>query len=226
MLNISKTKEVILNALTTKKTQTELAKELNLSFPAINKEIKELIYLDFIKELEKKPGKTRPYKVYIRNDFFYFISSMQNNFYSDKMCVNEYLKLHLNLWKIPQKEYLFFIESFLWAILCDSSKIKELDSFAIFGSVAKGNATENSDIDILLISQKNSKILDYGKEGAIITDINGDKKMIMAQTFTKEEFLNNYKKGSKFIKEILSNMIIIYDKENFLYNLKNGISKK
>jgi hypothetical protein len=48
----------------------------------------------------------------------------------------------------------------------------------------------------------------------------------MLQIFEKDEFLESCKKGSKFVKEILSNMIIVYDKRNFLTNLKNEFAKR
>jgi len=54
-----------------------------------------------------------------------------------------------NLEKIPQERYL--------RLICDcfhqTSATLNLEAFVIYGSVARGNATPNSDVDVLLISE-------------------------------------------------------------------------
>jgi len=54
-----------------------------------------------------------------------------------------------NLDKIPQERYL--------RLVCDcfrrTSETLNVDSFAVYGSVARGSATTNSDVDILVVSE-------------------------------------------------------------------------
>jgi len=55
-----------------------------------------------------------------------------------------------NLDRIVQERYLKLILDCLRTIL----KMMDLESFAVYGSVARGQASKNSDIDILLISEE------------------------------------------------------------------------
>lgn len=229
ILNISKTKWKIIEIISREnKTQTELATELKVSLAAINKEIKDLLSENLIKEVEKKQGKTRPYRCYGLNEFFYFVKATKEETNAKLLTINNYLRLHLNIWRIPQEEFHYFIENFfLLNILNDKDVFENIESFAVFGSVAKGTATEGSDIDVLIIRKTKGELKDLKETGLLVEDnFNKKTKIIMPQIFEINEFLDSYKKESKFIKEILSNMIIIYDKNNFLTNMKDEFTKR
>jgi len=43
----------------------------------------------------------------------------------------------------------------------------------------------------------------------------------MGQVFDKNDFINSFNSNSKFAREVVKNMTIIYDKDNLLLNLKN-----
>jgi predicted nucleotidyltransferase/biotin operon repressor len=231
ILNISKTKWKIIDLLSREiKTQAELARELKISLAAISKEIKELLALGLIREVEKRQAKTKPYKCYRLNEFLYFVGATKEEGIDSKfLAIDDYLRVHLNIWKIPQKEFHYFIENFFFTNICNNKEIfANIESFAVFGSVAKGTATEGSDIDVLIITNDAKQMLNRLGGESFLVENNFEKKtkIIMLQIFEKDEFLESYKKGSKFVKEILSNMIIVYDKRNFLTNLKNEFAKR
>jgi predicted nucleotidyltransferase len=74
----------------------------------------------------------------------------------------------------------------------------------IFGSLAKGNFSEASDIDLLLIGNH-----DYESLLPIISSLEKKlKREINIVDFTNKEFLDKQKKGDDFIKNIFSDKII------------------
>jgi len=103
------------------------------------------------------------------------------------------------------KELKLILEDFI-----DSMESKfNILSIVLFGSYSKGNATKESDIDILLLSKSSinigKKIKDmyakYGKEiNPILMTINDFKKQ----------------KDKALIKEIINNHYILYGVENFI----------
>lgn len=220
-----KTHWAILKELSKKNTTpTELSKALKISLPAVHKVIHELLNEKFIKESAVKAGKTRPYKMYSLNEFVFFTKVLRNNVMQTFLPVDENLKIHLNIGGIKQKEFHYFIEQFWWQII-NANFIHDVESFAIFGSVAAGTATEGSDIDVLTIGKESKKLKKIIKEQAIENVYTKKTRILMPQFFSKEEFIDAYKKGSKFIKEMLLNMIVIYDKNCFLTNLKDELEK-
>ena len=103
------------------------------------------------------------------------------------------------------KELKIILEDFVKPI---ESTINTI-SIVLFGSYAKGTATKESDIDILLISETKTGIdkitkeihAKYGKE-------------INAVVMTSEDFKKQ--KGKEIIKEIIKNHYVLYGAENFV----------
>jgi len=124
-----------------------------------------------------------------------------------------------NLEKIPQERYL--------KLICDcfrkTSRTLNVESFAVYGSVARGSATINSDIDVLLISE----------------DLNGSLGSRIGQLYRVEESLrpelewlskNKIHTGFSFYPlrkleaqglptlflDLTEDAVILYDKDHFL----------
>ena len=93
---------------------------------------------------------------------------------------------------------------------------KSISRIVLFGSAAKGEADEESDIDLLIVVSDGDPYIwrrKFIEETLPITYQLG--RYISIKTFTEKEFENLAKKGSFFIKEVLSNGIPIYRaKEN------------
>lgn len=88
--------------------------------------------------------------------------------------------------------------------------------FLVFGSYAKGKQTANSDIDLMIISNK-KEIEDKIQEALSLMPIKTH-----ALFFTEEEFIRmKDSKSSNVIKEALERNIILYGIENY-HRLKNA----
>ena len=83
-------------------------------------------------------------------------------------------------------------------------KLKGLEEAFIFGSFAKGNFSDDSDIDLLVIGKH-----DFKELAKIISNLESRfSREINVVDFEKAEFLKRKKSGDDFIKNILSTKTI------------------
>ena len=79
----------------------------------------------------------------------------------------------------------------------------------LFGSYAKGNPEEYSDIDVAVFVEKDGKGLDYVEESAMLFTLVRNIDVRIEPTLFYTEELENYEKAS-FINDILTTGEIIY----------------
>lgn len=102
-----------------------------------------------------------------------------------------------------------------------------LITLIIFGSVAKGTARRGSDMDIFVIvknkpNEKTRKLLRQAsyEVSDIFTEISQE------YIYTQNNFMENYNIGDDFLINVMSDGIILFDKDNFFSNyLSKGIPK-
>lgn len=200
-----------------KKTPTELAKLLKISLPSLHKHLTYLEKEKMIVKTEGKKGKTRPYTEYsLGQGFVYFIKALPGEAEQKFLTIDENLKLHLRIWAIPQRKYHYYIESLWWEL---QDHLENISSVGVYGSVARGDAKEGSDIDVLLLVKKDEKKYEQ-LFGTKLIGPKGKGEMIMTQVFEVKDFENSLKKGSKFAQEALKDIKMIYDQENTVEKLK------
>jgi len=208
---LSKTKWRIIEGLSKgDKSPVELARAMKMSVPTIYLQLVELERMGLISKSDLKNGKTRPFQQYsIGEGFLFFIKAMPNETLNKLIKIDENIKLHFRVWSIPQQEFHQPVEEFYWRL---KPKLRKIDTIAVFGSVARGDANEESDIDILLLCDNEFKISPEMVDGKVFTP----------QVFLTEDFKRSLKEGSKFANEIIKDMIIIYDKKGVLQDAKRG----
>ena len=152
-MNLTKTRWRILKLLAeNNKTQTELADSLNISMPSVYSQLKYLEEHKLVYREKERKGKTRPFTEYsLGRGFVYFIEAVPNEAKKVYLEVDENIKRHLRIWSVPQKEFHYPIEKFWWDA---ENYIDDIEFIAVYGSIAKGNAREDSDIDVLIIVKK------------------------------------------------------------------------
>jgi len=191
------------------KTPSEIAKVLRISHPSVHAHLKNLESQKMIVKKEAVKGKTRPFLVYSLGDgFVYFVKALSGSSEKRMLVVDDNLLLHLNIWSIPQQEYHEVIEAYWWAKL--KPVIGRVEAVAIFGSVARGDAKVDSDIDVLVLSK--------GKL-SLSTSMVG-KRIFVPQIFVFDDFKNSVEKKSKFASEVKKSMRIIYDPRGVLSGIK------
>lgn len=104
---------------------------------------------------------------------------------------------------------------------------KNLVSVILFGSIARGDFSENSDIDIIVIAKNFPK--DFSKRIDLFIPIveKARKKapnypFIQVYPLTMNEALKN----RPIYLDLITDAIILYDEENFMMNVLNKLFKK
>lgn len=196
---------------------TEVARILGTSIQNANFILKKLGQKKLVVKTLKS-GKTRPFTQYsIGKGFIYFAQALPGKAEKKFVEIDDLLQVHLNIWSIPQKEFHYYLEDFWWGIKRYWNKIK---CVVVFGSVARGEARKDSDIDIMILTQSKEKIM--GKKlGAFMAGAKENNKIVTCQVFTLQEVQAKIQYGDKLIKEILREGIVIHDPQNYFSNLKN-----
>jgi predicted nucleotidyltransferase len=170
-------------------TINEIAKSLNEYYFNVHRTISKLIKDNVI--IKEKVGKSYLCSINLRNEKSFALIQLseierKNNFYNSN------------------KEIKVILED-----LVETLKSVNPVSIVLFGSYAKGSASRESDIDILLISKTKPRMgkiaremyAKYGKEINLIA--------ISPNDFKKQ-------KDKALIKEIIENHYILYGVENFV----------
>jgi len=90
-----------------------------------------------------------------------------------------------------------------------------IDAMVVYGSLARGEAREDSDIDILIVG-RDKEI--RGRVSEISYDVdyeNNFETFITPIYFTEEELEHRVKVGSPFIFEVLKEGVTLYDNGTF-----------
>jgi len=90
-----------------------------------------------------------------------------------------------------------------------------IQSIIIYGSVARGEATKDSDIDVLVVS-KDKKVREKVSDVSYEVDLENDfETFITPIHLTTDELEHRIKVGSPFISAILKEGVILYDDGTF-----------
>ncbi len=84
------------------------------------------------------------------------------------------------------------------------------EKIILFGSYATGNATDDSDLDLIVIQETNAPVLDRGKD--IRFSLLGTKIAYDLLVFTKKEFDERKKNKFSFLYSALTNSKILYER--------------
>jgi len=91
----------------------------------------------------------------------------------------------------------------------------KIDSIVLYGSVAKNTASEESDIDVLVVARDDERGL-YDKISKIRTQVDLENNTLTALMYVTCEEIEHYAKlGSPFMKSVSEEGMILYDRGVF-----------
>lgn len=93
-------------------------------------------------------------------------------------------------------------------------------AIAVHGSVARGDAREDSDIDLLILANEDVVKIRKSCEAVVIKKPREEPRMVMAQVFEPDGFRRALRAGSKFAREVIKTMLPIYDPNRVLATLR------
>ncbi len=106
-----------------------------------------------------------------------------------------------------QEEYRKVIDEFLKNV--DENYKDKIEKTILFGSVARGKATEVSDVDVLLITNEDSFMVQRLISGIVIDILLKTGKYISVKVLTKDEYELQKKIDSGFYRSIAQEGVVI-----------------
>lgn len=213
MFGVNKAKKQILEKLVEKPwTPTELAEELGKSPEAVYNHLNDLEEMGVLAK-SKVPAKTRPKTKYsIGNGFAQYLAALPGRFILRTIETDENKEALLRIWAVPQEEFHPYLEE-LWRQIRQE---KEIKSAAVYGSVARGTADEDSDIDLLLITGGRTEDRIREDYESRVLEAGGDSKLVMAKVYSESDYGKSKEAGSDFLERIQNELHVIHDPEGIL----------
>jgi len=101
----------------------------------------------------------------------------------------------------------------------------KIESIVLYGSVARNEAHEDSDIDILVVTRDDDRKL-YDRISKIRTRIDLDNNTLTALVQMSRNELEHYMKlGSPFMESLVKEGVILYD-SGFLEKIRGSLASK
>lgn len=230
VFEVSTAKKKILQKLTERDwTPTDLAQELDKSRNTIYNHLDEL-YEQGILTKKQVAAKTRPKTEYsIEDGFIQYIAVLPGQYSEKSFPLTPEKQAVLRIWDIPQDEFQPFIEDYWWSIKqsADVSYQEDIKAIAIYGSVARGEADEESDIDFLIVTKdKETEEIVSEQYGSIRITAGNSTKIGMAEVFSMKDYRNSLAHGSSFLEKIQGEVHVLYDPDKVLQNPEHVVSNE
>jgi hypothetical protein len=198
-------------------TASSIATDAGVTVSNVVQQLQKMEYRGEVRyTLEKRDGPGKPAKLYsLVNQVTIqgVIDGLQIDTRIDEPTVWE--TVFLNILRIPQNEYREYIMKWLFTLDTlpsnDTPCVKDIAELYVFGSVARGRADQDSDIDVLVVIEK-KWLVDFLNEPHIIDGMNG-YVTITPLCFTLEEFNANKDKDGN-LKDILKEALLIWKKKD------------
>jgi predicted nucleotidyltransferase len=130
-------------------------------------------------------------------------------------------RVTLNIWAIPQEAFQPAIEAF-WSALRfddDGRYFEDVVAVALYGSVARGHADRDSDIDVLVLTDSESSRAAVSERfGSMRLDVGPRSTIVSAEVFTTNEYRDAIERGSHFLERVRDEQHVIYDPEGVLHH--------
>lgn len=220
MFEVSAAKREILQRLAQRDwSPTDLADALDKSTEAVYNHLHDLEEQGILTKTQV-PAKTRPKTVYsIGSGLIQYVTVLPGQFQEGSLEVTETKEVMFRIWAIPQDEFHPYLERYWLTIVtqADLDLDEHVRAIGVYGSVARGEANEDSDVDMLAVTAG-----DRGKSrleellGSAILESRGESKMVMTEVYTVEEYRSSVAQGSDFLASIRDELHPMYDPDHIL----------
>lgn len=220
MFDVSGAKREVLRMLAEQDwSPTDLADALGKSPESVYNHLHELEEQGVLTK-SQVPAKTRPKTVYsIGDGLIQYVTVLPGQFREGSLTVDLTKEVMFRIWAIPQEEFHPYLERYWWSMRmsADVDLEAEIEAIGVYGSVARGEATSESDIDLLAItSDEGAKSdVEFGF-GSTVLEIGEMSRLGMTEVYTVEEYRNSLAHGSDFLTSIQGELHPIYDPARLL----------
>jgi DNA-binding Lrp family transcriptional regulator len=198
---------------------TDLAEELGKSPETIYNHLHDLAEQGVLSTTTVE-AKTRPKTEYsIGNGLIQYIAVLPGRFQEGTLDLDVHKETVFRIWMVPQDTFHPYLERYWWQLRTyeDLSFEEDIAAVAVYGSVARGEADRDSDIDVLVIVT-DDETEDAVNEhlGSTLVKIGDGSKICMTETYTVQDYRNSLAHGSDFLDTVRDECHIIYDPDRLL----------
>lgn len=224
MFEIGSAKEEILRRLVLRDwTPTDLARELGKSTSTVYNHLDDLAEVGVLTET-RVPAKTRPKTEYsIGDGFLQYVTVLPGEYRERVLQLDAYKKVTVRIWNIPQAEFHPFVQRAWWRLRTDPAVdfANDIAAVAVYGSVARGNADDHSDIDLLaVVRNQDAKATIEETYGGVRIQIPEGNKVAITECYTKRELEDSLDRGSSFLDSVREELHVLYDPDRLLLGWK------
>ena len=212
-------REVLELLLERPRSPTEVADKLGVSVQTASRNLKRLVEREFAEQTRE--GEGRGYKRYQAREFAQVFAGFDGMLFQQTLNLPPEKRAILSVWQIPQEEFHPVLLSYLFADVERQapSDLYEIAAIIVYGSVARGDAQLDSDIDILVI-YKWVEDVDSALNRPFVYGDNwlsfGEERMIDEKPYSIPEFRDALDAGSQFLGNVLDEGIVLYDPEGVI----------
>ena len=215
MFEVSTAKKEVLRKLAEQPwTPTDLADELGKSSNTVYNHLDELQDLGVLTKKQVE-AKTRPKTEYsIGDGFMQCVAVLPGQFTEKTLPLTPEKQAILRIWDIPQEELHPFVQQYWWTLRNHAALDypEDVVAVAVYGSVARGDADEDSDVDVLVIASDEEAEESVSTHlGSVRIEDGDDARICLTETYTAESYRNSLAHGSNFLENVQDELQIIYD---------------
>lgn len=220
MFEVSQAKREILEKLSERDwSPTDLADEIGKTPETVYNHLHDLEEQGILTK-RQVPAKTRPKTEYsIGRGLIQYVTVLPDQYREGSLRIDETKEAMFRIWSIPQDEFHPFLERYWWTIhlQADVDLHDDVTAIGVYGSVARGEADADSDIDILLVTpdEEASSTIE-NTLGSTLLDFSGKTKIGMTEVYTVLEYRNSVTHGSDFLDSIQGELHPLYDPDRVL----------
>lgn len=230
MFEVSAAKREILQRLAQRDwSPTDLAEELDKSPETIYNHLHDLEEQGILTKTQV-PAKTRPKSEYsIGDGLIQYITVLPGQFQEGTLQVTDTKEVMFRIWAVPQEELHPFLEQYWWTLRTHAALDPDahLTALGVYGSVARGEADEDSDIDLLAVTtDEQAKSSMEEVLGSVVLDGSGRNRMGMTEVYTVAEYRNSVVHESDFLASIRDELHRLYDPARILAEPKKVLQNE
>lgn len=212
-------REVLELLLERPRSPTEVAEELGVSVQTASRNLKTLVEREFA--TETREGEGRGYKRYQAREFARVFAGYEGGLVDRTLTLTPEKRAVLSVWDVPQPEFHPTLLSYLFAAVEGYAPPDryEVVAIVVYGSVARGEAKPDSDVDVLVVYDEVEDIdaalnrpATYGNGWLGF----GEERVVMEEHFSLPEFSGALDAGSQFLRNVLEEGIVLYDPEGVI----------
>lgn len=213
------------------RSPTEIADELGVSVQTASRNLKKLVDREFAERTRDSEG--RGYKRYRAREFTRVLAGFDNELFDRTLELTPEKRAVLSVWQVPQTEFHSVLLSWLFSPDDDYLSFGFCGA-VVYGSVARGTATPNSDLDLFVLYSPDEMAerhvqgdthadpnehmpLAFSIRGKLASD---ERRVVSEEWFSVTEFHNGLDAGSQFLHNVLDEGIVLYDPEGVIRDAK------